>query len=104
MSLIHRLIGRDAIDETLPFTDDRLPIQSAMALFGEIGRGRMTLIEASTRFGLVADEVLELQGWMTVWSTSGSFDLGELKDVLILGESGLLSVAEVQARLGLTVG
>jgi len=104
MSLIHRLIGRNATDESLPFTEERLPIHGAMALFGEISRGYITLAEAATRFGLTADEVTELQGWMTAWAVSGTFDMGELKDVLMLGETGLYSVAEIQTRLGLTVG
>ena len=104
MSLIHRLIGRNATDETLPFTEERLPIHGAMALFGEISRGYISFAEATSRFGLTEDEKTELQGWMTAWSASATFDMSELKDVLMLGETGLYSVAEIQARLGLTVG
>jgi len=104
MSLIHRLIGRNATDESLPFTEERLPIHGAMALFGEIIRGYISFADATTLFGLTEDEKTELQGWMTAWSTSSTFDMSELKDVLMLGETGLYTVAEIQARLGLTVG
>lgn len=103
MSLIHRLIGVNPDGDELVFTEERLPINESMALFGELQRGTLELSVIAERHNLTEAEVLELTGWLTAWSAQNTLDMTELRDILVLGESGLYNSYEVQVRLGLIV-
>ena len=97
MSLLTRLVA--------PLEGEtKLPVHQFTAGIAEYRRGEMSGAEMASRFGLSPTEITALNNWLAAIDSGGQSAIEvrtETEDVLMLGESGIYSLAEVQTRLGL---
>lgn len=92
MSLLTRLI------EPLP-GEDKIAVHQFMAALAEYKRGAATGAQVVAAFNLDAIETTQLQNWLDNLDAD-TISRAEIHDVLLLGEVGLYSQAQVIARLG----
>ena len=97
MSLVTRLVA--------PLEgEDKLPVHQFTAGIAEVRRGEISGAEMASRFGLSAGEITALNNWFSAMDAGGQTPTEirtETEDVLMLGERGYYSLAEVNTRLGL---
>lgn len=96
MSLLTRLVA------PLP-GEVKLPVHQFMAAIVEFKRNApgVSLASISAGFQLSIAEQNQLQTWYTTQVGNGNVPRELVHDVLMLGEIGLYSLAQVQNRLGL---
>jgi len=94
VSLLTRLIAPTS-------TEERIPIHAFSAAIGEFQRGAVTAAQVKGTFNMTTQEGDDLVAWYTAEVLSGNIDRIMLHDVLMLGETGHYTLAQVKARLNL---
>lgn len=92
MTLLTRLLGSNP-------AEDKLPVHEFMAALAEYKRGAVTGPQVVTAFGLSAQEATAPQTFLNNLD-GNSIDRAMIHDVLLLGEGGYYTEAQVKARLG----
>lgn len=92
MSLLTRLL------EPQP-GEQKIPVHQFMAALAEYKRGAVTGAQVVAKFNLDAGETTQLQNWLDNLD-GDTINRQLIHDVLMLGETGLYSQAQVVARLG----
>lgn len=94
MSLLTRLI--------LPSEGEvKLPVHQFAAELGELQRTEILKSKIVADFELTAAEETQLDNFI-LEMTGGAFDRHEFEDVMMMGERGYYTPAEVLTRLGIT--
>lgn len=93
MSLLDRLINPSLKGE------DKLPVHQFMAALAEYKRGAITKQNVVDAFELSTEEATQLQNFLDNLD-SETINRGMIHDILLLGETGLYTKAQVKNRLG----
>lgn len=92
MSLLTRLL-------TPAPGEQKIAVHQFMAALAEYKRGAVTGAQVVAAFNLDATETTQLQNWLDNLNTD-AINRQLIHDVLLLGETGLYTQAQVIARLG----
>jgi hypothetical protein len=94
MSLLTRLV--------LPSEGEvKLPVHQFMAELAELQRGEIVVAKMYVDFNLDAAEQLQLDNFI-IEMTGGGFNRDEFHDVMMMGERGFYTPAEILTRLGIS--
>lgn len=91
MGLLQRLLGTE---------EEKLPAHQFMAALAEYKRGAITGQNVVDAFDLDVDEAIALQGFLDNLD-SDAIGRQLIHDVLLLGETGHYTEAQVKSRLGI---
>lgn len=94
MSLLSRLVN-PAEDEV------KLPVHQFMAELAELQRGEIVVAKMYADFNLSAAEQTQLDNFI-IEMTGGNFNREEFHDVMMMGEKGFYTPAEILTRLGIS--
>ncbi len=90
MALLDRILGTEA---------PKIPAHQFVAALAEYKRGEVTGAQVATAFGLSQPEIAALGNWLSRLDNN-SINREIVDDVLMLGEAGYYTKAQVQNRLG----
>ena len=93
MSLLTRLVEPDRLAGEI-----KIPVHQFMAELAELQRGKIVKQKIVDDFNLTAPEEANLDAFIAAM-VGGAFDRNEFHDVMMMGERGLYTPAEVTARL-----
>lgn len=88
------------LDRILALEEPNIAIHPFMAALAEYKRGVVTGANIVTKFELSVGETTALQNWLDNLDTD-VITRALIHDVLLLGEVGLYTKAQVQSRLGI---
>lgn len=94
MSLLGRLVNPSE-------GETKLPVHQFMAELAELQRGEILVAKMYADFDLDATEQTQLDNFI-IEMTGGNFNREEFHDVMMMGEKGFYSEAEILTRLGIT--
>ena len=95
MTLVGRLIGVGLLED-----EEKLPIHTFMALVVERSRGEIDTSKIVADLALTREEQTDLDEFVRA-IIAGSYDRDLLHDVLIMGEAGYYTEADIERRLQL---
>lgn len=88
------------LDRLLNLEDPKIPTHQFMAALAEYKRGAIAKQNVVDAFDLSIDEATALQAWLDNLD-SDTVNRAMIHDILLLGEVGLYSKAQVQSRLSI---